>query len=94
MLFISISSTYIKSRLLIWFICNDFSALQEAQETFGIDFDFEEFNKYDDEYEYEDEEDDFVDDEDADHRSLFLDNTSNFLKKLISLRDIFNNRTI
>ena len=79
---------------MIWFIFNDFSALQEAQETFGIDFDFEEFNKYDDEYEYEDEEDDFVDDEDADHRSLFLDNTSNFFKKLISLRNIFNNRTI
>lgn len=37
------------------------AALQEAQETFGVDFDYDEFSKYDEEYdeEEEDEEDEY-----------------------------------
>lgn len=31
------------------------ASLQEGQDIFGVDFDFEEFEKYDDEEEYEDE---------------------------------------
>lgn len=48
-----------------------FSALQEAQETFGVDFDYDEFSKYEqDEYEEdeEEEEDEYVDDEDESER--------------------------
>lgn len=43
------------------------AALQEAQETFGVDFDYDEFSKYDeDEYDEESEEDDYVDEEGED----------------------------
>ncbi|XP_017776397.1 PREDICTED: transcription elongation factor SPT6 isoform X2 [Nicrophorus vespilloides] len=43
------------------------AALQEAQETFGVDFDYDEFSKYEqDEYEEDDEEDEDYDDEDED----------------------------
>lgn len=44
------------------FVCR---ALQEAQETFGVDFDYDEFAKYDDDdyAEEEDEEDDYVDED-------------------------------
>lgn len=48
-----------------------FRALQEAQETFGVDFDYDEFSKYEqDEYEEEDdeEEDDYVDEDDEAER--------------------------
>lgn len=47
------------------------SALQEAQETFGVDFDYDEFSKYEqDEYDDEDDEDDdeYVDEEDGERR--------------------------
>ncbi|XP_065172067.1 transcription elongation factor SPT6 isoform X2 [Atheta coriaria] len=42
------------------------AALQEAQETFGVDFDYDEFSKYEqDDYEdEEDEEDEYVDEDD------------------------------
>lgn len=33
------------------------AALQEAQETFGVDFDYDEFSKYDDDYDDDEEED-------------------------------------
>ncbi|XP_023245993.1 transcription elongation factor SPT6 isoform X2 [Copidosoma floridanum] len=49
------------------------SALQEAQDIFGVDYDFDEFRKYGDDYEEEDEEqdeedeeDDYIDEDDAD----------------------------
>lgn len=45
--------------------------MQEAQETFGVDFDFDEFSKYEqDEYEEEDdeEEDEYEEDEDGERR--------------------------
>ncbi|ENN77904.1 hypothetical protein YQE_05581, partial [Dendroctonus ponderosae] len=46
------------------------AALQEAQETFGVDFDYDEFSKYDDEYdeEEEDEEDEYEEDEEGERR--------------------------
>lgn len=47
------------------------SALQEAQETFGVDFDFDEFSKYEqDEYEEdeEEEEDEYEEDEEGERR--------------------------
>jgi transcription elongation factor SPT6 len=41
------------------------SALQEAQDIFGVDFDYDEFSKYD-EYEEESEEDDeYLDEEEG-----------------------------
>ncbi|CAG9774076.1 unnamed protein product [Ceutorhynchus assimilis] len=45
------------------------AALQEAQETFGVDFDYDEFSKYD-EYddEEEDEEDEYEEDEEGERR--------------------------
>ncbi|CAN7987050.1 unnamed protein product [Ixodes hexagonus] len=39
------------------------SALQEAQDIFGVDFDFEEFSKYQDEYDEEMEEEEYEDEE-------------------------------
>lgn len=47
---------------------NEFSfrALQEAQDIFGVDFDYDEFDKYGDEdydEEEEDDEDEYVDEE-------------------------------
>ncbi|XP_066246684.1 transcription elongation factor SPT6 [Euwallacea similis] len=47
------------------------AALQEAQETFGVDFDYDEFSKYDDEYdedEEEDEDDEYEEDEEGERR--------------------------
>ncbi|KAJ8923462.1 hypothetical protein NQ315_002021 [Exocentrus adspersus] len=47
------------------------AALQEAQETFGVDFDYDEFSKYEqDDYEEEeeDEEDEYEEDEDGERR--------------------------
>ncbi|KAK9752693.1 Acidic N-terminal SPT6 [Popillia japonica] len=46
------------------------AALQEAQETFGVDFDYEDFTKYDEEYDEEDEEeeDEYVEDEEDTER--------------------------
>ncbi|KAF7265216.1 transcription elongation factor Spt6 [Rhynchophorus ferrugineus] len=46
------------------------AALQEAQETFGVDFDYDEFAKYDDEYdeEDEDEEDEYEEDDEGERR--------------------------
>ncbi|XP_056634239.1 transcription elongation factor SPT6 [Diorhabda sublineata] len=47
------------------------AALQEAQETFGVDFDYDEFSKYDqDDYEDEedDEEDEYEEDDDGEKR--------------------------
>lgn len=48
------------------------SALQEAQETFGVDFDFDEFSKYEQDEEYEEEEeeeeDDYEEDQDGERR--------------------------
>ncbi|KAG8224517.1 hypothetical protein J437_LFUL004208 [Ladona fulva] len=43
------------------------AALQEAQDIFGVDFDFDEFEKYDDEYEEEEdeEEDEYIDDDEG-----------------------------
>lgn len=35
-----------------------FSALQEAQDIFGVDFDFDEFSKYQDDYDEDMEEED------------------------------------
>lgn len=42
-----------------------FSALQEAQDIFGVDFDYDEFDKYDEygEESEDDEEDEYVDEE-------------------------------
>lgn len=50
-----------------------YRALQEAQETFGVDFDYDEFTKYDeDEYdEEEEEEDDYVDDDAEEGKRYF-----------------------
>ncbi|XP_071442779.1 transcription elongation factor SPT6 isoform X2 [Hetaerina americana] len=47
-------------------ICSN-AALQEAQDIFGVDFDYDEFEKYDDEYEEEDEEEDdeYIDDDEG-----------------------------
>lgn len=43
------------------------AALQEAQDIFGVDFDYDEFEKYgEDEYEEEEEDDEYVDDEGED----------------------------
>lgn len=39
------------------------AALQEAQDIFGVDFDFDEFSKYQDEYDEEMEEEDYEDEE-------------------------------
>ena len=47
------------------------AALQEAQETFGVDFDYDEFSKYEqDDYEEdeEEEEDEYEEDEDGERR--------------------------
>ncbi|XP_050511669.1 transcription elongation factor SPT6 isoform X2 [Diabrotica virgifera virgifera] len=45
------------------------AALQEAQETFGVDFDYDEFSKYDeDDYEDEEEEDDEYEEDDVEKR--------------------------
>lgn len=48
------------------------AALQEAQETFGVDFDYDEFSKYDqddyDEEEEGDEEDEYEEDEEGEER--------------------------
>ncbi len=48
------------------------SALQEAQDIFGVDFDFDDFEKYDDEYDGEEEEDEdedeYIDDESTEPR--------------------------
>lgn len=46
-------------------IFND-AALQEAQDIFGVDFDFDEFEKFGDEYEEEEEEDEYDEDEAGD----------------------------
>lgn len=46
-------------------------SLQEGQDIFGVDFDYDEFEKYEeDEYEEEDEEDDYIEDDD-DGKLLF-----------------------
>lgn len=47
--------------------CSRCRALQEAQETFGVDFDYDEFSKYeqDDYEEEEDEEEDDYEEEDG-----------------------------
>lgn len=53
------------------FFISFFRALQEAQETFGVDFDFDEFSKYEqDDYEEEEEEeeDDYEEDEEGERR--------------------------
>lgn len=49
-------------------------ALQEAQETFGVDFDYEDFSKYDEEYDEEDEEeeDEYVDDDEDSERRYII----------------------
>lgn len=39
------------------------AALQEAQDIFGVDFDYDEFEKYDDEYEDDISDDDYIEDE-------------------------------
>lgn len=47
------------------------AALQEAQETFGVDFDYDEFSKYEqDDYEEEEEEeeDEYEEDEEGERR--------------------------
>lgn len=48
------------------------AALQEAQDIFGVDFDYDEFSKYDqdgyDEEEEEDEEDEYEEDEEGERR--------------------------
>lgn len=42
----------------------NFSALQEAQDIFGVDFDYEDFERLgEDEYEEEEDEDEYVDEE-------------------------------
>lgn len=48
------------------FFIFDFRALQEAQDIFGVDFDFDEFEKFGDEYEEEEEEDEYDEDEAGD----------------------------
>lgn len=41
-----------------------FRALQEAQDIFGVDFDFEEFDKYGEEdYDEDEDEDEYADEE-------------------------------
>lgn len=55
----------------ISFILSHSRALQEAQETFGVDFDYDEFSKYEqDEYDEdeEDEEDEYEEDEEGERR--------------------------
>lgn len=44
--------------------------MQEAQETFGVDFDYDDFSKYDEEYDEEEdeEEDEYVDDDEEGER--------------------------
>lgn len=52
--------------IYIFIIVIYFSALQEAQDIFGVDFDYDEFDKYgeeDYEEEEDEEEDDYVDEE-------------------------------
>ncbi|KAJ1520204.1 hypothetical protein ONE63_004415 [Megalurothrips usitatus] len=44
------------------------AALQEAQDIFGVDFDYEEFDKYDQEEEEYEEDEDYQDEEDAERR--------------------------
>ena len=43
-----------------YFQCAFCRALQEAQDIFGVDFDFEEFEQYDDDYNEEEEEEEEV----------------------------------
>lgn len=62
------------------------SALQEAQDIFGVDFDFDDFEKYGDDYEEdeeEDEEDDYVDD------GIKTKKTKKTAKKKTSKKSIF-----
>lgn len=63
-----IKITFHISYLLLSFIINTyiffFSSLQEGQDIFGVDFDYEEFEKMDeDEYEDEEEDEDYDDTE-------------------------------
>lgn len=44
------------------------AALQEAQDIFGVDFDYDEFEKYDDEYEDDVSDDDYIEDEEDGER--------------------------
>lgn len=44
------------------------AALQEAQDIFGVDFDYDEFEKYDDEYEDDVSDDDYLEDEEDGER--------------------------
>lgn len=46
------------------------AALQEAQDIFGVDFDYDEFSKYDqdEEYDEEEEEDEYEEDEEGERR--------------------------
>lgn len=48
----------------------NFSSLQEGQDIFGVDFDYDEFEKYEeDDYEEEDDDlDDYIEDEDEGKR--------------------------
>lgn len=50
-----------------------FSSLQEGQDIFGVDFDYDEFEKYeDDDYEEEDDElDDYIEDDEDGGMLLF-----------------------
>jgi len=58
------------------YVC--YRALQEAQEIFGIDFDFEEFEQYD-----EDEEEDDVDD-DVKRFIQFITQLASYITQLAS----------
>lgn len=46
----------------------DFSALQQAQDIFGVDFDYDEFDKYDQEEEEYEEDEDYQDEEEGGRR--------------------------
>lgn len=62
--------------------CNlGFRALQEAQDIFGVEFDFDDFEKYGDEYEEDEEEEDedeYMDDETGEPKRFVF--TSNYRK--------------
>ncbi|XP_058804062.1 transcription elongation factor SPT6 isoform X2 [Phymastichus coffea] len=63
-------------------------ALQEAQDIFGIDFDYDEFEKYGDDYEEdeeEEEEDEYAEDDDAER----LKKTKKAAKKKATKKSIF-----
>ena len=64
-----------------------YRALQEAQDIFGVDFDYDEFEKYGDEYEEEEEEEeDEYDDEEGEDRPKKTKKTT---KKKTSKKSIF-----